>query len=62
MSRDYEPMFEKRCNACMNWDGTRNIIADKRQILVDEREYANCRFWHTNKQGDDTCVQYSPIQ
>jgi len=62
MPKDYEAMNEKRCYACMNWDGIRSVDSAKRKILVDQRDTSNCRYWHVNKQGDDTCVQFNPIQ
>ena len=62
MSRDYQPMKTKQCYGCMNWDGTRGVDSAKKRILVDDRDYANCRYWHANKQGDDTCEQFNPIQ
>jgi len=62
MAKDYKSINAKQCYACMNWDGTRSVSAEKKQILVDDRVYANCRYWHVKQQGDDTCVQCNPIR
>jgi hypothetical protein len=62
MSKDYKPMMEAHCYACMNWDGVRSLVYEKKKILADDREHANCRFWHKAMQGSDTCNQFNPIQ
>lgn len=61
MGRDFHSANVKRCYACGNWEGNRTFYSAERKVKVDDRESANCHFWHKKTDGSDTCEQYVPM-
>ncbi len=61
MGRDFHSADAKRCYCCGNWDGNRTFYNAERKVKVDDRETANCRFYHTKKDGNDSCDQWVPM-
>lgn len=60
--RDFHPLNQKRCFACMNWDGVRTVYSTEHKVKVDDTDEANCRYWHKKYHGRDTCEQFNPIK
>jgi len=62
MARDMMPAGNKRCYACIQWEGTRTYLREKKQIKVDPHDSGNCLVFKIKKLGSGSCEHMEPLK
>ena len=59
--RDFFPLNQQHCYACLNWDGNRTVYHKDNIIKADDHEKANCSVFHELRMGRQECDKFNPI-
>lgn len=61
MGREYKSMEEKRCYACIQWEGHRTWDGKTKLVSVNEKSNEHCLVLHKRVRGDGMCERFFPI-
>jgi hypothetical protein len=62
MAQDILKLGAHHCYACIQWDGTRTVEHEKKQIRADAVSEGICLVKHSKVKGNHVCELYFPIK
>jgi hypothetical protein len=58
MAQDLHPAGVRRCLGCLQWDGRRTFVPERRLIKADAGSEGHCRVKHSATRGSSVCGGY----
>jgi hypothetical protein len=62
MAMDIHQLGDRKCYACIQWDGHRTYDRDSKTIKADISSEGRCLFKHASIKGTRRCEQFSPLR
>jgi hypothetical protein len=62
MSQELHPAGTRRCLGCLQWDGRRSYVPERRLIKADARGEGNCRLKHRTIKGSSVCPDFYELR
>lgn len=62
MALNMYPMGNKRCYACIQWNGSRVLDHEKKLFRVDLGSEGKCLITQRKVKGNFTCPEFFPVK
>jgi len=62
MAMDIHRLGDRKCYACIQWDGYRSFDHDAKTIKTDVTATGRCLLHHASTRGTHRCDQFSSLR